>query len=195
MSDNERQGWETIESVHQHMERAAKWAAKAARESVEETPELLNYCEPPMESPIEAIFQVWWHAVGLFRVDPAGVILSLFPQHEVALDDHKYRLDFTVGYQDPDLLWAAHLLKIPAWKIGVELDGHNWHERTKEQVAIRNSRDRELLQAGWIIFHYSGSELYRDPVRCVTEVMDAAMAKHYDMERAVWAARRERGWE
>ena len=66
--------------------------------------------------------------------------------------------------------------------IAVELDGHDFHEKTKAQVAYRNRRDRDLQSAGWTIFHFSGSELFREPCNCVREVMDFAARKICDSE-------------
>jgi hypothetical protein len=56
-------------------------------------------------------------------------------------------------------------------KIAVELDGHDFHERTKEQVKLRDRRDRVLQRHGWIVLHISGSELVREPqVEALKEV-------------------------
>lgn len=190
------QNWLELESVQKHLARAAKWAATQARNNVEQSAaDEVLYDEPPVESPIEAIFKIWWYAVGLLHAECAGRLFGLDSQRKVTVNERQYRLDFVVQYKDPDLLFAAHNLDLPAWAIAVEVDGHDFHERTKDQVADRNQRDRDLAQSGWLVFHYSGTELYRDPVRCITEVMDAAQAKHVELEIAVSRARRERGLE
>lgn len=44
----------------------------------------------------------------------------------------------------------------------VECDGHEWHERTKEQAARDRKRDRTLQSAGYRVFRYTGSEIWRD---------------------------------
>jgi hypothetical protein len=123
----------------------------------------------PFESPIEVIFFTWWTAVEMAHsFNPAyleGPRLTLTPQEQIVVDDHVYRLDFTVN---PSYAWgwaSRNALNFP--KIAVELDGHEFHEKTKEQVTYRNRRDRELQQAGWIVFHVSGSELSRDPLGVV----------------------------
>jgi hypothetical protein len=190
------QNWMELESVQKHLARAAKWAAAEARHRVEKgAPDAVLYDEPAVESPIEAIYKIWWYAVSLLHADGAGRLFGLDSQREVTANERQYRLDFIVQYKDPDLLFAAHNLDIPTWAIAVEVDGHDFHERTKDQVADRNQRDRDLAQAGWLVFHYSGTELYRDPVRCITEVMDAAQTKHIELGIAVARARRERGGE
>ena len=54
----------------------------------------------------------------------------------------------------------------------IECDGHDFHERTKEQAAKDRSRDRALQQLGCTVFRFTGSELYRDPFRKAMEVVD-----------------------
>ena len=55
-------------------------------------------------------------------------------------------------------------------KIVIECDGHDFHERTKEQAARDRSRDRELQRLGFKIMRFTGAEIWRDPWACVGEV-------------------------
>jgi very-short-patch-repair endonuclease len=52
----------------------------------------------------------------------------------------------------------------------VELDGHDFHERTPEQAQSDKSRDRELQAMGWRVLRYTGREVLRSPVECLHEV-------------------------
>lgn len=52
----------------------------------------------------------------------------------------------------------------------IELDGHDFHERTKEQAQRDKSRDRKLQALGWKVLRFTGSEVYRDPAACCLEV-------------------------
>lgn len=45
----------------------------------------------------------------------------------------------------------------------VELDGHAFHERTKEQAARDKKRDRDLQTSGLAVLRFTGSEVWRDP--------------------------------
>jgi very-short-patch-repair endonuclease len=54
----------------------------------------------------------------------------------------------------------------------VECDGHQFHERNKEQAARDKSRDRELLSAGYPVMRFTGSEIFKDPVGCAEQVRD-----------------------
>ena len=42
-------------------------------------------------------------------------------------------------------------------KIVVECDGHDFHEKTKDQVARDKSRVRDLEIAGWRVLRFTGS--------------------------------------
>lgn len=61
------------------------------------------------------------------------------------------------------------------WKsLIVECDGHNSHERNKEQAARDRSRDRWAVQSGYAIFRFTGSEIWRDPLGCALQITDWA---------------------
>lgn len=94
-----------------------------------------------LESPIEKMF---WHE------GAAYLIGGLVPQVKVG----KYRLDFG----------------IPIDKIGIELDGHAYHS-TKKQREGDAVRQRFLESQGWKIIRFTGTEVYRDPGKCVDGAM------------------------
>jgi very-short-patch-repair endonuclease len=52
----------------------------------------------------------------------------------------------------------------------VEMDGHDFHEKTKEQVAYDKERDRAIKLAGYEIIHFSGSEIYKNPSRVIAKI-------------------------
>ena len=54
----------------------------------------------------------------------------------------------------------------------VECDGHDFHERTKEQAAHDRQRDRWMQTAGWSVLRFTGSEIRRDPHGCAREVVE-----------------------
>ena len=65
--------------------------------------------------------------------------------------------------------------------LAVECDGHDFHERTKEQAARDRSRDRMLFEAGVPVIRFTGSEIYRDPQRCANEVTNHLAALNRDL--------------
>jgi very-short-patch-repair endonuclease len=75
-----------------------------------------------------------------------------------------YRPDFliVVRFDDGSLKFAV-----------IECDGHDYHERTKEQAAYDRERDRWMTERGIKVFRFTGSEIWRDPAKCVNSVMRA----------------------
>ena len=59
-------------------------------------------------------------------------------------------------------------------KIIVECDGHDFHERTKEQAERDRSRDRHAIANGLQVMRFTGSELWRDPWGCASEFLTFA---------------------
>ena len=120
--------------------------------------EYSNTCK----SPIELIFALAFELVAYDA--PEGKYLWLEPQYEVDVGEKKYYLDFSCeGFS--------------TLKVGVECDGHDFHEKTKEQVARDNERDYNLKMAGWDILHFSGSQIYKEPFKCAYKTIEYIISK------------------
>lgn len=79
----------------------------------------------------------------------------------------------TVGGWRVDFLFCAH--SPDGWRqLIVECDGHDFHERTKEQAARDRSRDRQAQTAGFEVFRFTGSEIWSDPMGCARQILDWA---------------------
>ena len=87
-------------------------------------------------------------------------------QPTVWLDDEKSRLDFLLTVGKPDA--------VPEATVAIELDGHDFHERTKEQARRDKSRDRGVAKLGWAVARFTGSEVHASPATCVSEVLAIA---------------------
>jgi very-short-patch-repair endonuclease len=59
----------------------------------------------------------------------------------------------------------------------VECDGHDFHERTKEQARKDRARDRFFILRGWTVLRFTGSEIVADPARCIEE-LSAILSRH-----------------
>lgn len=79
----------------------------------------------------------------------------------------RFRVDYLVSVRAPGGI-IKHMV--------VECDGHDFHERTKEQARKDRSRDRRLQELGYLVFRFTGSELYSDPIRCALSVYEWAYA-------------------
>jgi very-short-patch-repair endonuclease len=53
----------------------------------------------------------------------------------------------------------------------VECDGHDFHEKTKEQARRDKQRDRFLQSRGYKVLRYTGSEIWADPTECSDEIL------------------------
>jgi hypothetical protein len=69
--------------------------------------------------------------------------------------------------------------------IGIECDGHDYHERTKAQAAKDRSKDRRLKFKGLDVLRFTGSEITRSPERCVDEVDDLITAEFRRMKQVL----------
>lgn len=169
--------WSEHELVKKHIEMAVQNAQMWAHQGIRW--HLVNWVdreEPALGSPIEACFSVWWSSYSNSGAD----FIFLKPQHEVDVytdgTKRSYRLDFVVDIGDELVSGLSKALR-KQFKFAIELDGHEFHERTKEQVTYRNRRDRDLQADGWVVYHVSGSELAREPQKVVHSVFtDASLA-------------------
>lgn len=71
-----------------------------------------------------------------------------------------YRVDIMIGFRgDGD-----------TYRIAVECDGHDFHEKTKAQAARDKSRDRALMERGILVLRFTGSEIWNDLAGCAHQV-------------------------
>jgi very-short-patch-repair endonuclease len=91
-----------------------------------------------------------------------GDTLMIVPQFQL----EGWRLDFAVVIKIEGL--SAVMV--------VECDGHEYHERTKEQAARDRRRDREIqtldITPPIVIFRFTGSEIVKDADACADEVVE-----------------------
>ena len=109
----------------------------------------------PVESPIEELFRA---AFLPKLLDPRWIMAT---QQTVI----GYRVDFTISR-----IYGDDVVDIV-----VECDGHDFHEKTKEQAARDKRRDRDLAAEGWTVLRFTGSELWADPFACVQDVVAVAL--------------------
>lgn len=68
------------------------------------------------------------------------------------------------------------------FKLVVECDGHDFHEKTKAQAARDKQRDRKLMSMGYHIMRFTGSEMWKNPQQCVHEAtgfVGRLLSHHY----------------
>lgn len=94
--------------------------------------------------------------------------LGFFLQTEIDVGSYKIHADFTVECWDGERRESV--------TICIEVDGHDFHERTKQQAQRDKSRDRLLTAKGYRVLRFTGSEIWKEPAKIVTEVEDVIRA-------------------
>jgi very-short-patch-repair endonuclease len=132
----------------------------------------LNFELEKCESPIEQMMLLALFAIGEEELGDVSFekkremwkqpdLLIILPQEVIS----EYRIDFAIihreffptGYSDRFVL--------------VECDGHEYHEKTKEQARKDKSRDRKLQSDGYKVLRFTGSEIFENPFACAQEVL------------------------
>ena len=132
-----------------------------------------SYCESPIEKMLMVEIVGVHHADSLLycelfilgRYSDAVIDMPgayVFPQAQV----DGYRIDFLV---------------VANWSDGrryyvVECDGHDYHERTKQQASHDKKRDRHFTLKGWNVLRYTGPDIWRDARSIAYEILNAAFA-------------------
>lgn len=118
-------------------------------------------CESPIEMFFTAAFTVYGRDL-IARKTENAFDVDLYPQYKIKTEKHTYRLDFMLDlYSEKE----EH-------KFAIECDGHNYHEKTKEQAANDRSRERALMREGFTVIRFTGSELHNKPFKCMEEMAD-----------------------
>lgn len=110
------------------------------------------------KSPIEQIL-----FVALLRLEA----VDIFPQFNVKAGGKRYIADFKIDafdYPNTEDQVCTTVL--------IECDGHDYHEKTKEQAKHDKSRDRALIAEGYQVLHFTGSEIWNEPLKCMEEIQD-----------------------
>lgn len=153
----------------------------------------LKYCESPIEKELmiaieivarenceaEAICYKCQNSSGLHAFygdigDTTYTKLTIEPQKRF----DQYRVDFFLTFsefgphpkyelnEDGEVKSVFYISELI-----VECDGHDYHERTKEQAARDKKRDRAIQSMGYKIFRFTGSEIRRDPIDCAQQIV------------------------
>ena len=123
-----------------------------------------------------------------------GFTLRIVPQYSLSVDSGpvsgervRYRPDFLILLFPP---WnpraevqGLDMVGTACCKLVAEVDGHDFHERTKEQAQRDKSRDRDLQAAGFTVFRFTGREVFREVDDKVGEVLGFLNARCSDYAR------------
>ena len=165
----------------------------------------LHECLCKNESPIEQLFFLSRISLAKYsgihvvrRLKKSNSLIDIIPSYKKApplliitsqANIGNYRVDFLLEYTEdiPDMnrkVKASNGMMIPdikeaTAKLIVECDGHDFHEKTKQQAKKDKERDRILQSVGFNVFRFTGSEIYNDCFRCAEQCLDF-------LEKKVW---------
>jgi len=125
-----------------------------------------------MESPIEIMFyeEFKLHSE-LFKNKYSLCTFDLGSQYPVETEDKTYFVDFVLDVMRVDYNAKTSINDI-CTSYAIECDGHDFHEKTKEQVTHDKQRERILLNHFSKVIRFSGSEIYNNANKCVQEVLE-----------------------
>ena len=86
--------------------------------------------------------------------------ICLNQQYPITIGDKTYYADFMLSIQ----------IKGKIYNLVIECDGHDFHEKTKEQVRKDKARERDITLEGYGIMRFAGSEIWENPFECVKQV-------------------------
>lgn len=122
-------------------------------------------------SPIEEQFQAamlrHWICGDAAEISEGGTLKAISEEHCIAFvmipqsPVGPYRADFGL------MLIRGSEQKM----LAVELDGHDFHEKTKKQAAHDKKRDRYFAADGLTVVRFTGSEVHRDADACADEAI------------------------
>jgi len=136
------------------------------------------------KSPIEQIFNFAYDIVICNEGFPINELLYLFPQAEIVANGNKYFADFLLDTERVSGIYREHPLKLV-----IECDGHDFHEKTKAQVEKNNKRNFDLQLEGYDVLHFSGSQIYKDPIKCATDAYKYIRSKVGEIDIDVYGVK------
>lgn len=122
------------------------------------------------ESPIEQMLAVELQEINLLQTNnfnPFIDVVAIDKQAEIKCGKKTYRVDFLIP-----VVYKNQENK----QFVIECDGHEFHQKTKEQVEKDNTRMRDLQKAGYEIIRFSGTEIWHKPYKCACEARDIILS-------------------
>lgn len=129
--------------------------------------------ESEINSPIEDLFYIACHVLSesaYITINPEpwnnhhgeanlGHGIFILPQHKIG----KYKVDFLLSQNGIGPKELSPVI--------IELDGHEFHDKDKKQRAYEKARDRFFVSSGYKVLHFTGSEVFADPVKVAHEAL------------------------
>ena len=146
---------------------------KTARFEIQSESELLEECGyMGITSPPEKLFYCTWNTL----FDPEFIdLIGQFPIGRYFTDFHPNPLSYFVNQDIPGMGVAQfeealrRICGVAPKQFAIEIDGHEWHERTPQQAEYDRRRERYFVAGGWTVLRFTAREVFRNPKKCVKE--------------------------
>jgi len=131
----------------------------------------VSRCESPLEVRLARALERYF---GDELVDPTTTGLPNVVADIDGWGGH-FAIQPSLGWCRPDFMLFATARNVDAWRdaadllrtvVVIEVDGHDYHERTKEQARRDRARDRAMLWRGWLPLRFTGQEVWQDATAC-----------------------------
>ena len=111
-------------------------------------------------SPIELLFYTAYK-ISINQIESKLICqYVLYPEHKFKINKNTYYVDFILLHKEIDT------------GLIIELDGHEFHEKTKDQAKKDKQRDRNLQKLNYPIYHYTGSEIWYNTIEVIAELLE-----------------------
>lgn len=155
--------------IHYYMDAYEKLPTRAKELLFEE--DMLNedmfmsVCEivDSVKSPIEAILFTAMHLL----LNRRGFQLYIEPQYKIKINNNTYIGDFIIQY---DKYINVFIKK--DFKLIIECDGYDYHHTEKKQIEHDYERENNLKINGYDVIRFTGSQIYKNPLKCAQEVFN-----------------------
>ena len=132
-------------------------------------------CRSPMEEQLlGALIGSGWHELpstpGAFSKMINDNVVRFTVNEPLVVAGLSYVLDFSFRLFDrADEKWSCI--------VDAEVDGHDFHDRTKEQARRDRARDRALALHKITVVRFTGAEVYADAYACVEEIDEIVVSE------------------
>ena len=123
------------------------------------------------ESPIEQLLSLALENLNIkniYKYNPFIDVVEIEKQKEIQYENKKYRVDFCIP-----VIYKNQENK----SFIIECDGHEFHQKTKEQVERDNTRMRDLQKQGYEVIRFSGTEIWHRPYKCASDILNIILSK------------------
>lgn len=169
-----------------HGERFEQFLREAAQHEALRFEEAVLHACRDCESPIEALVVAALYKTSRIGIENLHFLGTKTVSKDPDFDEAAFvYTQIPIGEYRADILIHDATLPLelgqPRWMI-IECDGHDYHERTKEQARRDKRRDRYFTSKGYKVLRFTGSEIWADPDACAEEIVEnLACNDHFRM--------------